>query len=67
MFEFITEWIDELEWDKVGWSLILWAACLLVLWKLMYDPKFPPFVLKIILSVVMLPISYVIMLLMTRN
>ena len=61
MMEFISDWIDNIETDKTGWAFIFWAVCLLVLWKLMYDPKFISLWVKIVLSIVMLPISYLLL------
>ena len=67
MFEFITDWFEELDGQKVGIAFLLWAGCLLVLWKLFYDPAFLSVPLKIVLSIVMLPICFLILTLMARN
>lgn len=66
MLEFITEFFEDADWNVLGIALALWAFCLLVLWKFMYDTTFIKPVLKIIMSILMLPISYTICYLMTR-
>ena len=65
MFEWLEDLTSELDLQTVGIALILWAACVVVLWKFMYDPKFIKPVVKIILTIVMLPVCYVILSLMS--
>jgi hypothetical protein len=67
MLEEISDWFSELDGQRVGIAFLLWAACLLILWKLMYDPQFMSMPIKIILSIVMLPICFVILQLMSSD
>lgn len=67
MIDEILEYFSDIDWNKAGISLLLWAACVLVIWKLMYDPKFLGFWLKVTLTIVMLPICYLILTLMAKD
>lgn len=63
MFEFL----EDLEWSTVGWALAMWGFCVLVLWKLIYDPNVISFPIKVVLTVALLPICYVIFHVMTNR
>ena len=65
MFEDIIDWFSELDWNILGFAFIFWAICLLVLWKLMYDPDIIKFPIKIALSIILLPLCYIIIYLMS--
>lgn len=67
MFDTISEWFGDLDMQKVGLAFGLWAVCLIFLWKGIVvegADKFLTTPLKIALSVIMLPISYIILHLM---
>ena len=67
MLEAVIDWFSELDGQKIGIAFLLWAGCLLVLWKLMYDPNIPSVPIKIILSIILLPISYLILHIMSGD
>jgi hypothetical protein len=61
MFEWLEDLTSDLDMQSVGIALILWAICVVILWKFMYDPKFMKFWVKLVLTVVMLPVCYIIL------
>lgn len=67
MIEEITDWFSELDYNKLGISLLIWAVCMVVLWKLMYDPKIIKLGIRIALSIIMLPLCYFIVYMMSSD
>lgn len=67
MLDAVAEWFSELDGKTIGIALLLWSVCLLVIWKLMYDPKFLGIGMKIVLSIAMLPLCYIILYLMSSD
>ena len=62
MFEFI----EDLDWNIAGIALIAWALCLLMIWKF-FDASIMRLHLRIIMTIVMLPVCYFIVNLMANK
>jgi predicted membrane protein len=64
----ISDWFEDMDGQKIGISLILWAVCLLVIWKMQFiQSTFMTTSIKIIISIIMLPIIYLILYFMGDN
>ena len=55
----ISDWIDDIDWNIGGLAIIFWGICLLMIWKL-FDPTVMRMHIKIIMTIVMLPVCYLL-------
>lgn len=67
MFEFLTDWFSDIDWNIAVWALLIWSGIAIVMFKMLMANNYYKLYLKIIIVVVMLPITYFIVWKMSDN